>query len=619
MTCSIRRIATVSCALASLLVATVPGAVGTQRANAAQFDVTSTADSGPGSLRQALLAAAAAVGADDVVVQPGLGVITLASELTWTGVSGSGPVTIEGNGVVVDFDGAARGLVDDRGLGFTLRNVEITGVGGTTIGNAAPLLSEGGDMVLVNCNIHDNHVTSTLGDAIWADCGGAVLSEGGAVTLDNCTLKDNSATGEADVAGAVISEGGAVTVRNCIISGNSASGTGDGAGAILSEGGGVDVADSQILSNVASVDSAAGGGINSQGRNVVVTRTTFDCNRAAVRSAKHPSVSAAGGLLSEGLDVTVSASTFRGNVGTTQGQGDVANSILSTGRTPVVTDTTISDDTGICGPPPIESFFLPKTVRVRLNAAHPPKSSLVTVGILDTGPSAPDFASAATIDVGGVHIDVPGLTASRGRFTFTGEGLVFSVTPNPYGSSRAKFRMKYRGDLTGKVAASGPLTLRFENAAADGGCTVALGKGTFGLGKVRGSLVEPNLFVQRAHATLKGPGKDSLAVIVGIAAGGSTPPQASDLRFVFADRLDATIPASSFVRKGSSDVFAGDVDGITRVLIDYAREQIAITGKRLDLSGFVQGGNSVLLSVALGADARAVRVRMGRIGSLMKY
>src|SRR6185369_6370773 len=52
-----------------------------QRAVAAQFDVTVTSDSGDGSLRKALLDASTAPGDDDVVVQAGLGTITVASEL----------------------------------------------------------------------------------------------------------------------------------------------------------------------------------------------------------------------------------------------------------------------------------------------------------------------------------------------------------------------------------------------------------------------------------------------------------------------------------------------------------------------------------------------------------
>jgi hypothetical protein len=270
-------------------------------------------------------------------------------------------------------------------------------------------------------------------------------------------------------------------------------------------------------------------------------------------------------------------------------------------------------------PPAITSFFLPKKVTAKVDAKDVSKSTLVAGGIFDTGPDVPDFASATTLDVGGLHFDIPGLTAAGKGFAFTGNGVSFVLAPNPYGSSRAKFKLKFTGDLTGRVSLDGPLVLRFANAITDGGGTVELGRGVFGLGKVRGALVEPNLFVVRAHATLKGAGKDALTVIVGLATGGQVPPGAADLTVGFADRLSQTIPAASFVRKGTTDQFSGNAGGITKVVVDYSREQISITGKGLDLGAFAQGGNPVLITVGLGGDLRAVEVRMGRIGNLMKY
>src|SRR5215471_11799457 len=69
-------------------------------AGAATFNVTNNHDSGAGSLRQALLDAAAASGPDTVSVQAGLGTITLSSPISWS-ASGTGDqsVTINGNGV----------------------------------------------------------------------------------------------------------------------------------------------------------------------------------------------------------------------------------------------------------------------------------------------------------------------------------------------------------------------------------------------------------------------------------------------------------------------------------------------------------------------------------------
>mgnify|MGYP001324052562 CR=1 FL=1 len=270
-------------------------------------------------------------------------------------------------------------------------------------------------------------------------------------------------------------------------------------------------------------------------------------------------------------------------------------------------------------PPTIASFFLPKSVVAKFDSQTPAKSRLTAVGSFDTGPGAPDLGGAAQIDVGGVHVTVPGLTARGRRLEFTGDGLEFSVTPNSRGSSRAKFKLRYTGDLTGRVAASGPLDLHFENSAATGGCRVTLSGGKFGLGKVRGALLEPNLSLRSAKATLKGTGNDSLAVVLGLAHGDAIPPTASELTFQFGSGPATTIPAASFTRKGSVDTFNGNASGITKVVVDYAREQISIRAKTLDLGEYQPGGNDVTIVVGLGDEVRAVAVRMARTGSQLRY
>ena len=64
--------------------------------DAATFTVTTNADSGPGSLRQAVLDANAAAGRDEIQIDAGIGVITLASE-----VNISEALMIRGGGVTV--------------------------------------------------------------------------------------------------------------------------------------------------------------------------------------------------------------------------------------------------------------------------------------------------------------------------------------------------------------------------------------------------------------------------------------------------------------------------------------------------------------------------------------
>ena len=295
--------------LAALLMPMILAGASAQKAAASQFDVTITGDSGPGSLRQALLDAAALAGSDDVVIQAGLGSITLSSEIKWNGVIGTNAVTITGNGAHVDFNGSSRGFVDDGGQGLTIVDMTITGVGGSATSDAAPVVSEGGEIVLDGCTIVDNTVTTTGGDA----------------------------------AGAVLSEGGSVTIRNCTFSGNVTNSSGDGAGGILAEGGALEVSDSTIESNIVNAGGNVGGAFDAEGGDVAVTGATVNCNHATSDGGD-----AAGGLLSEGGSVTVDSSTVAGNSATTSGGGVSDNGILSPASTPVLTNTTVTDDPSAC-------------------------------------------------------------------------------------------------------------------------------------------------------------------------------------------------------------------------------------------------------------------------------
>ena len=121
------------------------------------------------------------------------------------------------------------------------------------------------------------------------------------------------------------------------------------------------------------------------------------------------------------------------------------------------------------------------------------------------------YRGAASIVVGSagcIEVETP-----AGGFRAGPTKLV--VEPNPFGSSRAKFRLKAVADLTGKVDPNGALDLRFTNPAVDGRCRVVLGRGAFRLGKVRGALVEPNLNVQRANAKFGGSRGDKVTIVLG--------------------------------------------------------------------------------------------------------
>lgn len=271
--------------------------------------------------------------------------------------------------------------------------------------------------------------------------------------------------------------------------------------------------------------------------------------------------------------------------------------------------------------PTIDSFFLPKKVANRRNATTPSKSVLKASGFFDTGSKVVDLTAPATLSIGTTDFAVPGLTAAPdGRtFTYQDAALRFIVVKNPFGSSRAKFRLEFKGDLGASVPTEGDLDLRFRNDAVDGRCRVTLTSGGFRIGKKRGALLSPNLFVVRSHASVRGPGKDAVTLIVGLATNGTTPASVEDVRVEFGAGLSATIPGASFTRSGDKFSFAGDVGGVTKVTLDYLRETAVIVGKGLDLGALTEGQNPLRIVVGFGDANRGVSVRVARKKSTVKY
>lgn len=216
--------------------------------DAATFTVTNLNDAGAGSLRQAIVDANGAAGADIVAFQPGLtGTITLTTGQLYItdsiDIQGPGPavITVSGNNASRVFylyngsallDATISGLTitggnDNIGAGvvnfdenLTLDTLVITG--NTAAGDGGGLWADGFNM---NLTIQNSTITgNTSGD----DGGGIYIEDtGGLLLIDNTVISGNTAAG---AGGGVYfyDPDDDVTVQNSTISGNTAGTIGGG-------------------------------------------------------------------------------------------------------------------------------------------------------------------------------------------------------------------------------------------------------------------------------------------------------------------------------------------------------------------------------------------------------
>jgi hypothetical protein len=277
--------------------------VGAPAAYAATFTVTNLNDSGPGSLRQAIIDANTTPGPDTVTFTV-TGTITLTSgQLTVTD-----DLTIDGPGaasLTVSGNNASRVMQVSGGAAVTLR--------GVTVANGS---ADGGSGIATGGFFEELTVEDTmLVRNVAQGSGGAIFDNNSTVTVRRSTFVENSANG----GGAISTQSGSVTVSESTFTRNTAA---DNGGGLFIQGGSLDLSTSTLSEN-----SARHGGGMSVGGVVTVTNSTFTANRALGSFF-------GGGAIGNGGELAITNSTFSENFSPDNGAA------LSTG-TPIALRNTI--------------------------------------------------------------------------------------------------------------------------------------------------------------------------------------------------------------------------------------------------------------------------------------
>jgi hypothetical protein len=323
--------------------------------SAATFTVTNENNSGPGSLRQAVLDSNTAAGSDTIVFDSSFNTpktITLASgininpatgdSLTITG-PGANLLTVSGNNAVQIFFISAGDTASISGMKLTLgRNNN----GGAAIDNR-------GNLTVANA-VFASNVTTNSGGAIVtqgiltvsnsafsansSSTGGAIaITETGMATISNSTFSDHTVN-----YGGAISNDGAFSVSGCTFTNNtvtSGSATGLGGGAIYSNSGtrATSVANSTFTSNAETGNSGGGGGIRNRSGAMTISNSIFTSNT---------SVDGGGAVANSGsLSVTSSRFTQNRTTGPNAEQvGEGSGGAILSGGYLTIADSIISEN-----------------------------------------------------------------------------------------------------------------------------------------------------------------------------------------------------------------------------------------------------------------------------------
>lgn len=206
--------------------------------------VTSTADTGSGTLREALSDAQTLSGANTITFAAGISGQTITLTTTPI-VVGSGFVTDDTGGVILDASSLANGLTLTTNLtntrifyartgSLTLRNLTIANAGGAMPGGG---IFSSATITLERCTLNNNSAAGQEGGAIY---------NYSTATLVQCTLTGNVAGN-----GAGIHNNGTLTVRHCTIAGNTAN-----------AGGGIFMQTGMTLENSIVAGNMANAGLN---------------------------------------------------------------------------------------------------------------------------------------------------------------------------------------------------------------------------------------------------------------------------------------------------------------------------------------------------------------------
>jgi hypothetical protein len=356
----------------------------------ADLFVTTSNDSGPGSLRQALVDAADMTGPDTINFSPALSGQTVAfSPTKLAGTENeSGYVIDDLAGVTIDASTLPAGLTLTRGntsvngRAFHLRTGSLT-LKAMTFRNCGGEFVHGGAIYSTGALFVDR--CTLAGNSSGGANGGAIYNDNGSVVITQSTLSDNVGS-----SGGAIYNDGALTLRHCTIANNNAG----------IRGGGIQMEKAMTIEN-----SIVAGNTARLGGDIYNSEPLTRVGTSIVPSLLHASA----GLTGSGsiLIVDPLLTGLAANGGPTRTMGLQSNSPAIHAA---VGSAITSDQRGSA------------------------VSGIPDIGAFELQPSAPVLGLASSTLITGTSASLGGLISSNGGAALSERGIVYALTsanPNP--------------------------------------------------------------------------------------------------------------------------------------------------------------------------------------------
>lgn len=256
----------------------------------------------------------------------------------------------------------------------------------------------------------------------------------------------------------------------------------------------------------------------------------------------------------------------------------------------------IGDELPVPEAPPL----LITKARLKPNEARPHKSQFSFEAYLDPGPGGVDPDAPCAVRVDRLLIEIPAFRKRKGGWRYADKGVKVDVFPSRTGSSLVRLKVRWKGDLGGRVYTGGSFRVRSTIGGGSHAAYVHLFKHRYKPGK-KGLLESPGLCLRSVNARLRGGRVRSLKLVAGL--GGRKPVWKADIHVTVAvGDWEVQIPGDEF-KYGSLDrdywAFRGNIQGITSIELDYTADRMTVEATDPAMGAFPTGTHTVPVRLAV--------------------